>query len=56
MQKPQMMAGTDRDYGANHDVLHAQNHRGSLGHIETYNSVPKDAVLQSKTTDEHGDI
>ena len=37
---------------AKHDGLHAQNDKLGLGPIETYNSVPKDAVLQSKCADE----
>ena len=41
--------------GAKHAVLHAQNKRLCLGPIETYNSLPKDAVLQSNSTDEVGD-
>ena len=41
--------------GANHDDLHTQSDRWGVGPIETYNSVPKDAVLQSKSTDEGGD-
>ena len=49
-----MRSGTHRDLysGANNAVLHAQSDRCGLGHIETYNSAPKDAVLQSKSTDE----
>ena len=38
-----------------HYVFHAQSDRCGLGHIETYNSVPRDAVFQSKSTDEGGD-
>ena len=41
--------------GANHDVLHAQNDRSSLGPIETCYSGPKIAVLHAKTTDEGRD-
>ena len=41
--------------GANHAALHAQNDRRSLGPIGTYNSVPKAAVLQSRTTEEGWD-
>ena len=41
--------------GANHVVLHAQNDRLCLGPIETCNSGPKGAVLDSKTTDEGWD-
>ena len=57
MQKPQMKSGTYRDYfsDAKHAVAHAQNNRSCVGPIETCNSVPKDAVLQSKSTDEGGD-
>ena len=40
---------------ANHDVLHAQITRRSLGPIDTCNSDPKDAVLHAKTTDEGWD-
>ena len=38
--------------GANHAVSHAQITRRSLGHIETCNSDPKEAVLQAKYADE----
>ena len=41
--------------GANHDVFHAQSDRWGLGPIQTYNTVPKDAALQSKSTGECGD-
>ena len=37
--------------GANHTVLHAQNHRGCPGAIETCCSVLKVAVLHANTTD-----
>ena len=42
------------DSGVNHAVLQAQNDWWGLGAIETFNSVPKDAVLQWKTTHEGG--
>ena len=35
--------------------MRAQNHRWSLGPIETWNSGPKYAVLHAKTTDEGWD-
>ena len=38
--------------GAKLAVLHAQNNRLFLGHIETCYSGPKVAVLHPKTTDE----
>ena len=53
MLKPQMRAGPigTSNSDARHSVLHAQNHRGSLGPIETCYSAPKVAVLHAKTTD-----
>ena len=36
------------NFDAKHDVLHAQNHRGGLGPIETCNSGPKFSVFHSK--------
>ena len=41
--------------GAYHAVFLAQNDRWGLGPIWSYNSVPKDAVLQPKTSDEGSD-
>ena len=38
--------------GSNHNVLHAQNDRWCLGHIEIGYLGPKAAVLREKTTDE----
>ena len=57
MQKPQIKAGThgDKFSGANHDVLHAQNDRWCLGHIEIGYLGPKAAVLHEKNTDEGRD-
>ena len=40
---------------ANHAVLHSQNDRYSLGHMEICYSGPKAAVLHAKTTDEGWD-
>ena len=34
--------------GANHAVLHAQNHRSSLGPIEIWNSDPKVVVCKQQ--------
>ena len=34
--------------GANHDDLHAQNHKGGLGPTETSDSDAKDAVLNAQ--------
>ena len=38
-----------------HAVLHAENDRCGLGHIESCNSAPEVAVLHAKTTDEGWD-
>ena len=40
---------------ANHAVMHAQNHRRSLGPIQTCKSDPKDTVLHAKAADEGWD-
>ena len=57
MQKPQMRTGPiGTSYSdARHSVLHAQNHRWSLGPIETCNFGPKVSVLPAKTSDEGWD-
>ena len=50
------MAPIETSYsGANHAALHSQNDRRFLGPIEIFYSVPKDAVLHAKTTDEGWD-
>ena len=46
-QKPQMRAGTHRDY-AIHVVLFAQNDRWSMGPMKTSNSAANHAVLSSQ--------